>query len=211
MKRDQFTFYRSFWEALKALPKKDRLGFMMALGSYVFEDAPEEPQGAALASFLLVKPILDKANKKAVNGKQGGSKRKANGKQTENHIEGEKKGEKEREDDSPLPLTPSQKPKEPDWGFGPDLTLALSDWLRYKREKRQGYKPTGESNLVAQIRGKAQTHGESAVAALIRQSMSSNYQGIVWDWLEKQPATGRSTGPQGGNVFLELLREEVVG
>lgn len=213
MKRTQFTFYLSFWEALKALPKKDRLGFVMALGSYVFEDTLDEPTGAALASFLLVKPILDKASKKAANGKQGGSKPKANGKQTETSIKGEKEGEgeveveKERENDSSLPLTPSRAPKKPDWGFGPELTEAFSDWLRYKREKRQGYKPTGEANLVAQVRGKAQAYCESAVAELIRQSMAANYQGIVWDWLDKKPASAPAR-PQSGNVFLELLHEE---
>lgn len=113
MERDQFTFYRSFWEALKALPKKDRMGLMMAIGSYVFEDTLEEPQGAALASFLLVKPILDKANKRAENGKRGGSKPKANVKQTGSkpeqtgsHIEGEEEREIEREKDI-SPPTPS--------------------------------------------------------------------------------------------------------
>lgn len=123
MERDQFTFYRSFWDAMKALPKKDRMGFMMAIGSYVFEDTLEEPHGAALASFLLVKPILDKASKKAENGKRGGSKPKANGKQTgikpeqnESHIEGEKEieGEIEREgededDNPPTPLVVTSK------------------------------------------------------------------------------------------------------
>ena len=37
MERDQFTFYRSFWEALKVLPKKDQLPFVTAICTYVFE------------------------------------------------------------------------------------------------------------------------------------------------------------------------------
>ena len=82
MERDQFTFYRSFWEALKVLPKKDQLPFVTAICTYVFEGESKPLTGQASASFLLVKPILDKASKKAANGKRGGSKPKANRKQT---------------------------------------------------------------------------------------------------------------------------------
>ena len=106
MDRDQFTFYRSFWEALKALPKKDQLPFVMAVCSYALDGENKPLSGASYASFLLVKPILDKARKKASNGKQGGSKPKANGKQSGSYIEGEKEGKEEREKDI-SPPTPS--------------------------------------------------------------------------------------------------------
>lgn len=113
MERDQFTFYRSFWEALKALPKKDQLPFVMAVCSYALDGENKPLTGASCASFLLVKPILDKARKKASNGKQGGSKPKANGKQmgskpeqSGSHIEGEKEGEREREEEEEYPPTP---------------------------------------------------------------------------------------------------------
>lgn len=116
MERDQFTFYRSFWEALKALPKKDQLPFVMAVCSYALDGESEPLSGASYASFLLVKPILDKASRKAASGKKGGSKLKANGnqcgskpEQTESHIEGEKEKEVEKEieeedDNPPTPL-----------------------------------------------------------------------------------------------------------
>ncbi len=115
MERNQFTFYRSFWDSLKELPKKDQLPFLMAIGYYVFEEEIKPLTGAAAASFLLVKPILDKASKRASSGKQGGSKPKANGKQTQakakqtaSDIEGEKEieGEIEIEDEGDTPYTP---------------------------------------------------------------------------------------------------------
>ena len=31
MAREQFTFYRSFWEAMKALPQRDQLPFIKAV------------------------------------------------------------------------------------------------------------------------------------------------------------------------------------
>ena len=97
MERGQFTFYRSFWDAMKALPKKDRLPFVTAICEYAFDDGFAPPSGAAGASFLLVKPILDKARKKAENGKQGGSKTKSNKKQILNEKEVEKEIEIEKE------------------------------------------------------------------------------------------------------------------
>lgn len=100
--RDQFTFYRSFWEALKALPKKDQLPFVTAVCAYALDGESKPLSGAPLASFLLVKPILEKASKNAANGKQGGSKTKANCKQggsktEQTGSEKENEGEKENE------------------------------------------------------------------------------------------------------------------
>lgn len=62
MEREQFTFYRSFWEAMKALPKKDQLPFVMAVCSYALDGESKPLTGAPYASFLLVKPVLDKAS-----------------------------------------------------------------------------------------------------------------------------------------------------
>lgn len=106
IERNQFTFYHSFWEAMKLLPKKDRLSFVEAICSYAFGEEMKAPTGAAAASFLLVKPILDKASKKSANGKHGGSKPKANSKQTESYIEVEREVEVEVEVEGDIPPTP---------------------------------------------------------------------------------------------------------
>ena len=65
--------------------------------------------------------------------------------------------------------------------FGEPLDSAVSDWLKYKAEKKQGYKPAGLKSLLAQIGCEASLHGAEAVAAAIAVSMASNYQGIIWD------------------------------
>ena len=62
---------------MKALPKKDQLPFVTAVCAYAFGEDFPPPSGAAGAAFLLVRPILDKASRKAASGKQGGSKPKA--------------------------------------------------------------------------------------------------------------------------------------
>lgn len=104
MNREQFTFYRSFWDALRVLPKKEQLSFALALCAYALDGEELPLSGAAAASFVLAKPVLDTARRKAESGKQGGSKPKAAGKQTQanrkqtvREKEGEKEKEKERE------------------------------------------------------------------------------------------------------------------
>ena len=99
--RGQFTFYRSFWDAIQILPQKDQLPLLKAVISYALDG--EEISGLSphqRASFLLIKPTLDSSRKKAANGKQGGSKPKANAskpKANASEKEGEIEKEKEKE------------------------------------------------------------------------------------------------------------------
>lgn len=61
----------------------------------------------------------------------------------------------------------------------------MNDWLAYKQERREAYKPVGLKSLLTQIKNAAAANGDAAVAAVIRQSMSSGYKGIVFDRLER--------------------------
>ena len=123
MERGQFTFYRSYYEAVKHLNKSDRAAVLMAICAYALDEELPSLSGTPAAIFALVKPTLDTSRKKAESGKRGGeheangkqteSKPKANRKQTAREKEKEKEKEKEgenkieNEDDSPPP-TPSQ-------------------------------------------------------------------------------------------------------
>ena len=96
------TFYASFWDAINGLPKKDQLPLFRAVVSYGLCGNHKETLSASQkAFFALMQPVLDSSRKKAANGKQGGSKTKANGKQTatekENEIEIELENEIENE------------------------------------------------------------------------------------------------------------------
>ena len=123
MERGQFTFYRSYYEAVKHLNKSDRAAVLMAICAYALDEELPSLSGTPAAIFALVKPTLDTSRKKAESGKRGGehetngkqtaSKPQANGKQIAREKEKEKENEKEgeneieNEDDSPPP-TPSQ-------------------------------------------------------------------------------------------------------
>lgn len=112
-----------------------------------------------------------------------------------NPIQSESESESESETHAREARAAPQTPE--GFGFEPELEAALAGWLQYKREKRQDYKPTGLMTLAAKVRKYAETYGEHTVAELIRDSMSSNYQGILWDRLGK--GTGKGIGPTAGD------------
>lgn len=96
--RTQFTFYKSYWDAIEELPAKAQLPILKAIIRYaLFGEEPASLTPVCRAVFLLVKPTLDASRKKAANGKQGGSKPKAKGKQTQREGEKEEEIEKENE------------------------------------------------------------------------------------------------------------------
>lgn len=103
--RGQFTFYKSYWDAIEELPAKSQLPILKAIIRYaLFGEEPVSLSSVCRAVFLLVKPTLDSSRKKAANGKQGGrgnkateSKPKANQKQSASEKEKENEIEKEIE------------------------------------------------------------------------------------------------------------------
>lgn len=81
--RNQFTFYRSYYDAIQELPKEERADIVLAICGYgLYEAEPEGLSAVGSAFFKLARPTLDSGRRKAENGKKGGSKPKANSKQT---------------------------------------------------------------------------------------------------------------------------------
>ena len=76
-KRGQFTFYRSFYNSALCLPPKQRLILLETIIRYALDgEEPPELKGSLNAMFLMIKPNLDTARKKAEAGALGGSKPK---------------------------------------------------------------------------------------------------------------------------------------
>lgn len=98
--RKQMTFYVSFWEAINNLSRKDQLPVIRATIEYgLFGEHGENLTASQSAFFALIKPTLDSSRKKALSGKQGGSKSKAKRNQTETEKENEIEVEKENENE----------------------------------------------------------------------------------------------------------------
>lgn len=98
--RKQFTFYKSYYDAIQELSKRDQSALILAVCAYaIYETPPKGLSNAASTAFKLIKPTLDSGRRKAESGALGGSagtsKPQANRKQSTS--EKEKEGEDEIE------------------------------------------------------------------------------------------------------------------
>ena len=111
--RKQFTFYRSYYEAIAKLDDPlQRAEIYEILIQYALDGTEPDPDslpGPVSMAYLLIRPTLDASRRKAMSGKRGGeaehkeklpaSKQEANSEQTgrEKEIEEEKEKELENE------------------------------------------------------------------------------------------------------------------
>lgn len=86
-----------------------------------------------------------------------------------------------------IPLTP----------FTGELGAKVEEWLAYKKEKGQSYKPTGLKSLITKIQKNVEQYGERAVIDAIDTAMSNSWQGFF----PKQTQ-------ENGNPFLKFAAEE---
>lgn len=69
--RSQFTFYRSFWEAVQSLPKKDRLPVLEAIISYALDGVVSNRlTKKQMLSFLVIKPDIERERREAAEGRR---------------------------------------------------------------------------------------------------------------------------------------------
>lgn len=212
MKRESFVFYRGFAEALKELDAETKSEFMDALCGYALDGELPECSGAVMAMFKLIKPQIDANNQRYENGKKGGRTKTKTEPNNENEEPNQNqtitKTEPKSENAKPnvnvnvndndnvnenVNVNVSSTDNSPKraraiidkYDFSAEMKSVIEEWLKYKAEKRQSYKPTGLNNLVAEISNNVKRYGESAVSDVMRKSMAAGYQGITWNWLKE--------------------------
>lgn len=65
-------FYKSFYDSIKTVSKRNQIEIYNAIFEYVFESKEPSLTGTALAVFTLIKPQIDANNQRFENGKKGG-------------------------------------------------------------------------------------------------------------------------------------------
>ena len=70
-------------------------------------------------------------------------------------------------------------------GLSESLSAKLLQWITYKRERRENYKPAGLRSLITVVKKHEDEWGTEAVIALIDLCMASNYKGIIWDRVQR--------------------------
>ena len=72
----------------------------------------------------------------------------------------------------------------PEYNLSLSLQSKMSEWIKYKVERKESYKEQGMKSLLRQIENKSAEYGEQAVVELIDECMSNLYKGIIFDKLK---------------------------
>ena len=163
MERKQFTWYRSYYDALKELPAEEFRDIVLAVCAYALDGEEPELSGVARSIFTLIRPTLEvgrsraenrsRAEQTSLSAEQNGSrpeqtknkaeqtqnKRKQTGnkpEQTRKEKEKEKEREKESENDSYCSPPPPSGPKR----FVPPT---LAEVQSYVAERQSPVDPQG--------------------------------------------------------------------
>ena len=171
MERKQFTWYRSYYDALKEIPAEEFRAIVLAVCAYALDGEEPELSGVARAIFTLIRPTLEVGRSKAENrsraeqtplsAEQTGNKPEQTKnkpeqtqnkrKQTDNkpeqtrkekEKEKEREREKESENDSYCSPPPPAGPKR----FGPPT---LAEVQSYVAERQAPVDPQGFIDFYA--------------------------------------------------------------
>lgn len=178
MERNSFCFYRSFYDAIKALPKKYQAQALDAVLTYGLDGIePTDADGVIQAIFALIRPQIDANNKRYTNGKKG--------------AEYGKKGGRPKQEQAPKP---QPKPKTDAIGkvLGeiPDSKAreVVVRWLDYKRSIGNTYRTAqGVRAMIKQLNDLSGGNVEVA-GAIVEQSIANNWKGLFE--LKKQKKNG---------------------
>jgi hypothetical protein len=169
MERKQFTWYRSYYDALKEIPAEEFRAIVLAVCAYALDGEEPELSGVARAIFTLIRPTLEVGRSKAENRsraeqmvpsteqtgnrpeqtknkpEQTQNKRKQTDnkpEQTRKEKEKEKEREKESENDSYCSPPPTSAPKR----FVPPT---LAEVQSYVAERQSPVDPQGFIDFYA--------------------------------------------------------------
>lgn len=167
MERKQFTWYRSYYDALKELPAEEFRDIVLAVCAYALDGEEPELSGVARSIFTLIRPTLEVGRSRAENRsrteqtvlsaeqtgnrpeqtknkpEQTQNKRKqTDNKPEQTRKEKEKEREKESENDSYCSPPPPSRPKR----FVPPT---LAEVQSYVAERQSPVDPQGFIDFYA--------------------------------------------------------------
>lgn len=167
MERKQFTWYRSYYDALKELPAEEFRAIVLAVCAYALDGEEPELSGVSRSIFTLIRPTLEVGRSRAENrsrseqtslsaektsnrpeqtknkpGQTQNKRKQTDNKQEQTSKEKEKEREKESENDSYCSPPPPSGPKR----FVPPT---LAEVQSYVAERQSPVDPQGFIDFYA--------------------------------------------------------------
>lgn len=208
--RDSFVIFKNWTDAINALPEEYQLEAYKALIEYAITgEIPSQTTAvtkAILISFSVsIQNSICRHKASIENGKKGGRPKKAS-KENEGESKSKnnpekptqnlnrKRKEKEYSINPPTPngvspLNTKNDIKAPycvlvnDSGLPTKVQEQVMEWLEYKKWK---YTEVGIKSLLTTVAKNVDSYGESAVCAVMVESMGNMWQGICWDKLGRK-------------------------
>lgn len=90
-RRDRFTFFASYFDAINDLNEEDQLAMFKAICRYGLSGEMPDLEGVSSTIFKLILPVLETGRKRSKSGKTGGSKSK---KESKDETKGKQKESK---------------------------------------------------------------------------------------------------------------------
>ena len=94
-----------------------------------------------------------------------------------------------------------------EYNFAFEIEEKINEWLTYKKEKKQSYKPTGFKTLLKNIQNAIYEIGEQAVLDSIDNCIASNYSGLFFNKKNKSNNAIVSKSKQQNDQFLDWCAE----
>lgn len=217
VERMQFTFYRSYYEAIRALPKKDQTAVLLAVCAYALDNKEPNLSGTAKAVFTLIRPTLDTSRRKSQSGKKGGengskteasgkqngSKTEAKRKQTVSEKEVEKEEEKEVEIENECYIAQAQKNTRHKYGSYSNVLLTDEELGKLKTEFPADWEQRIErlSEYIASKGTKYKNH-LATIRAWARKEGDKQYSRTETkpSWMKSKAMPGSAGAPLAGDV-----------
>lgn len=202
MRREQFTFYRSYYEAMKDLSVEECAKLLLAIAAYALDEEEPELSGSCSACFKLIRPTLDSGRNKAANRmnveeqteikpKSNSNKAKTNQnklEQTEIKSEQTETNRKEREKERECE---KEKEREYDSSSTPVPPLTDDELRRMREEqtdvetaaKRMGLPASASGDFDAMDRLRAEYGAENLLKAIDR-TQGATEKSRCWRYVE---------------------------
>lgn len=207
--RDSYIFYRSFYEAIKELPKENQLEIYNAIAEYSLNFKEVKLSGLSKTIFTLIKPQLEANNKKYLNGskpkqKQKISKTEAKNKQKISKTEGNVNVNEEciMKNENVLNVNNNEECKSKNNIILPDY-LDLDIWKEYLDMRKKLKAPNTETALNRILKKlevfEKQKMGNGTLA--IENSIENGWKGVF------EPKQQNTTKTNFGDSFDRVLKE----
>lgn len=165
MTRDSILFYRSFYESLKELPRKQRLEAYEVIFEYGLNGVEPDGEGVISAIFALIKPQVDANNRRFINGSKG----------AEHGVKG---GRPKKEQEAKPKQTKPKKGVSLEFIKDENFKNVVAGWLDYKKSIGSSYKTQASVEAMARKLWSMANGDIQAAKAIVEQSVANNWKGL---------------------------------